>query len=409
MIMANGEFNLPYNVVGLQYLNYEGSKFSKSQGHGVFCENLPTAGLEADYWRFYLSFLIPETKDTDFFWKEFQERVNTELVGNFGNLINRTLSFIESKFKGKVPKPKLTPKDKAFLKEAEKQIDKIIEDMEDVRLREGIEGILALSAMSNRYFQNNEPWKDTERAKTILFVCANMCRILGLLVQPYLPLSSIKLLGMLGVKEETWKDVKRFKLKPGHKIKKPQLLFRKIEDEEIENLKKKTSKITEYFKEKEKVVTPIDKSKQGPFEERSMMQSEKERIEMPKEKEKKEPLVQELEVCPACHHVSFEEFKKMDIRVGKIVKIEPHPNADKLYVLLVDLGFGENKRQIVAGLRQHYSMEELMGKKIVMITNLQPALIRGIESNGMLLAAVDKGKVVLVTPEKDIEEGAKVE
>ncbi|MBU2637579.1 MAG: methionine--tRNA ligase [Nanoarchaeota archaeon] len=406
MIMAHGDFNLPYNVVGLQYLNYEGGKFSKSQQRGIFCENLASTGLSADYWRFYSTYLIPETKDTEFYWKDFQDRINNELVGNLGNFINRSLSFIVNKHNGKLPKASLNAKDKKFLKAAEKQISIIMAAFERVELRLALEEIMRLSAMANKYFQDNEPWKDAEKSKNVLLVCANMCRVLGLLMHPFLPASSAKALKMLNVKEKDWKNLKKFALKPGHKLGKIELLFKKLEDRQVEELKEKTSKVTEYFKERlTKEEKPIDKQSSKPLEERSMMQRE---VGNMQKKEEKKPAVQELKACAACNHVSYEEFSKMDIRVGKVVKAEPHPNADKLVVLLVNFGKCMGARQIVAGVRKHYPIEKLMGKKIIVITNLQPVMLRGIESNGMLLAASENEKLGLLTVENDIAEGARV-
>ncbi len=248
MLMANGEYNLPYNVVGLQYLNYEGSKFSKSHNHGVFCENLPECGLDADYWRFYLAFIIPEIRDTEFMWKEFQERVNTELMGNFGNFVNRTLSFVQNKYGSVLPSGKLSAKDRKFVKEVEAEIKNYLLKMENVNLREGIESLLRISAMGNKYFQDNEPWKDAERAKPVIYVCSNLCNILGILFEPFLPATSKRINAMMDAGKMKF-NAKALQLKPGHKIGKVEILFRKLEDKQIEELKQKTSKITEFFTE----------------------------------------------------------------------------------------------------------------------------------------------------------------
>ncbi len=360
MLMANGNYNLPYNVVGLQYLNYEGSKFSKSKGFGVFCENLPDAGLEPDYWRFYLSYLIPETRDSEFLWQEFKDRVNNELVGNLGNFINRTLSFLNNKFKLKIPDPKLNAKDKQFIKAVEKQVEKYDQLMEEVKLKESLEALLHLSSMGNKYFQEQEPWKDEERAKTVMYVCANVCGILGHICEPFIPDSSKRILKILNIKDKSWKDLKVFKLKPKHKINKPELLFKKLEDKQIKILKEKTSKVTQYFKEKE---------------------------------------VKEM--------VSIEDFQKLDLRIGKVLEAKPHPDADKLYVLQVDLG-ELGKRQLVAGLKESYSVKELKGKEVVVVANLKPVKLRGVESQGMLLAATGKEKVGLLSPDKELEQGSKI-
>jgi methionyl-tRNA synthetase len=261
--------------------------------------------------------------------------------------------------------------------------------------------------MANKYFQDNEPWKQPEKSKNVLYVCANMSRMIALLVQPFLPQTSEKILKMLNAKDKDWKKISKLQVKPNQKLNKIELLFHKLEDKELEELKTKTSKVTEYFKEKitkEEKQAPIEKSKKGPLEERSMMNKED---KMPKEQHK-EPASQQMKVCEACNQVSYEEFAKLDIRVAKVVKAEPHPNADKLVILLVDLGKCESQRQIVAGIRKHYPIEKLLGKKIIIIKNLQPVVLRGIESNGMLLAASANDKLGLLTVENDIEEGAKV-
>ena len=423
MLMANGEYNLPYNVVGLQYLNYEGGKFSKSQNRGVFCENLASTGLSADYWRYYSTFLIPETKDTEFYWKDFQDKINNELVGNLGNFVNRSLTFIVSKYGNKVPKAILNKADKTFLKSVEKQIEVVKAAFERVELRSALEETMRLSAMANKYFQDNEPWKNPEQSKNVLYVCANMSRMIALLVQPFLPDTSIKILKMLNAKDKDWKKIAKLQVKPNQKLNKIELLFHKLEDKELEELKQKTSKVTEYFKEKiseKEKQAPIEKSKKGPLEERSMMNKEEFKTEVlshpsqakeestMKQEHPKEPASQQMKVCEACNQVSYEEFAKLDIRVAKVVKAEPHPNADKLVILLVDLGKCESQRQIVAGIRKHYPIEKLLGKKIIIIKNLQPVVLRGIESNGMLLAASANDKLGLLTVENDIEEGAKV-
>lgn len=405
MLMANGDYNLPYNVVGLQYLNYEGGKFSKSQNRGVFCENLASTGLNADYWRYYSTFLIPETKDTEFYWKDFHDKINNELVGNLGNFVNRSLTFIASKYEGKVPNGVLTKADKTFLKSVEKQIETVKAAFERVELRLALEETMKLSAMANKYFQDNEPWKQPEKSKNVLYVCANLSRMIGLLIQPFLPQTSEKILKMLNAKDKDWKKIAKLEVKPNQKLSKIELLFHKLEDKELEDLKQKTSKVTEYFKERlTKEPKPIDKESGKPLEERSMMKKEEPKME----KKPKEPASLELKACKACNHVTYEEFAKMDIRVGKVVKAEPHPNADKLVVLLVNFGKCMEERQIVAGIRKHYPIEKILGKKIIVITNLQPVLLRGIESNGMLLAASENEKLGLLTVENDIAEGSKV-
>ena len=236
-LLAEGSFNLPYNVVGLQYLNYERSKFSKSKGHGVFCENLPGAGLNADYWRFYLSYLIPETSDTEFLWKDFQNRVNGDLIGNFSNFINRTLTFAWKNFNGFVD----GERDESFYKEVGLRAKETASLFEAVELKEALENILKLSDFGNKYFQDNEPWK--YKNENVIFNCVNLCKVLGLLIQPFLPNTSEEILQLLDCKEKDWSKLTEFTIK---KINKPKILFEKLSEEKIIGLKEKTSKVTEF-------------------------------------------------------------------------------------------------------------------------------------------------------------------
>ncbi len=370
LLFAHKKFNLPYNVVGLQYLNYERGKFSKSNNRGVFCENLPKANLSPEYWRYYMAYLIPETKDTEFLWSDFQDKINSELVANLGNFINRTITFTNKNFESQVPTPSLIGKDKKFLKEIEKQTKLIISLYEKVELRMAIEEIMKLSAMGNKYFQENEPWKNPDRANNVVYICLNLSKTLALVVQPFLPTTSKKILAMVNNKETNFKDLTKLTLKPKQKINPAELLFTKIEDTKITELKEKTSKITNYFKKEEK----------------QTMSSTKSETEQ---------------------QVPFSEWEKMKFKVGKVIKVEPHPNADRLYILQVDLG-EEKQRQIVAGIRQHYKPEELLGKQIAVFTNLQSVIIRGVESHGMLLAADSDGKLIILSPEKPAKSGSRV-
>jgi len=257
-LMAHGGLTLPYNVVGLQYLNYEGGKFSKSRGRGVFCENLPGAGLEADYWRFYLTFLIPETSDTDFKWEEFKERINSELIGNFSNFIHRTLSIIYNSLNGKVGRldlKDLSSLDKEFIEKIKGKFLKIDNSLERVELREGLKGILSLASGGNKYFDYKAPWKQVQEnkkeAEKILLLCLNLCRTLAILINPYLPKTSEKIWRQLNLKgnpfeKGVWETAGKIEIKGPHKIAKPEILFEKLDDKKIEKLKEITSKISIY-------------------------------------------------------------------------------------------------------------------------------------------------------------------
>lgn len=255
MLIADGRFNLPYQVIGLQYCNYEGGKISKSKNWGVFCEKIPEAGLDVDIWRYYFTHVIPEMRDSDFKWKEFEERINNELVANLGNFIHRTLTFIWNNFDGKIPKPeKLNESDKRLLRSANETLKKVGEMIENVRLRDGISEIIAFSIESNKYFQENEPWRGGERSRTTTYICASICKAFAILIAPYLPKSSERLWHQLNLKEKlSWHETEKIELEPGHRINKPKILFKKIERGEIEKVKKIVTKITpleEFFKSK---------------------------------------------------------------------------------------------------------------------------------------------------------------
>ncbi|MDI6654911.1 MAG: methionine--tRNA ligase [Candidatus Hydrothermarchaeota archaeon] len=250
MLLANGEYVLPYRVAGLQYLNYEGDKISKSHGRGIFCENLASTGLSSDLWRYYLTLLIPETDDTEWKWKEFKERVNNELVANFGNFVYRTLSFIQNNFNGEVPKAKLSAGDREVLKLSRKYAAEIKDLIWGVRLRDALRKVFELSDQCNRYFQKSEPWKaikeDKEKAAAALYVCANLCYYLAILISPFLPKSARKICEQLGANLGTLEDVGKEKINSSAKIKNAAPLFPKLDEKTIERLKKTTSKVTQY-------------------------------------------------------------------------------------------------------------------------------------------------------------------
>lgn len=256
MVIAHGEFNLPENVIGLQYLNYEGQKFSKSKGIGVFCERLPELGLEADVWRHYLTQVIPETSDSEFRWKDFQERVNSDLIGNYGNYVNRVLNFISTKLDGKITKPskkELEEIDEKLLKTISEKKKKIEELLEKAEIRKAYSEILELSSEGNKYINDSEPWKvikeNPKRANNIFYNAAVLLKAVVILSAPYLPNTSKKVWKQLnlpgsplseGIFEEAEKDFGK-----EHTIGKPELLFKKLEDKQIEEYKKITSQGTD--------------------------------------------------------------------------------------------------------------------------------------------------------------------
>ena len=359
-LLATGGYNLPYNVIGLQYLNYEDGKISKSQGHGrsIFGDVIPDYGIPVDFWRFYLTYLIPETKDTDFSWKEFEQRITGDLIGNFGNFINRTLTFVHAHFKGELTRPKAL--DQIFITRIQKQVAAILNTFENIELREALAEILRLSSYGNEYFDKKQPWK-TKDPETLWHSVA-LCEILGILIQPFLPDTSKKILHFLGSKRNTFDALGDAFTTKGYAIKKPELLFDKNE-----------------FQEKIKNITQQHST----------------------------TLIKNKEVEGIMTNISLAEFQKVELTTGKISEVQDHPKADKLYVLKVDIG--KKEIQLVAGLKQHYTKKELEGKTIIVVKNLEPAELRGVKSEGMLLAAEKDGKVVLLGTEKDIGTGAKIQ
>jgi len=254
-LMAHGGFNLPHNVVGLQYLNFEGKKISKSKKWGVFCGNLKESGIESDYWRFYLSHLIPETSDSNFKWSEFQDRINNDLVANFSNLVYRTSSIVYSSLSAKAARPDvrdLSLLDKRLIEAIEKKTLSVGDLIERVELRKALKEIFSLASEANKYFDYNSPWKlvkeDKKKAEKVLYLCLDVSKTLAVLISPYLPESAEKIFKQLGLngkanKRGTWDLAGKWGSEPFFKIKKPKMLFTKIEKEQIEKAKLISSKI----------------------------------------------------------------------------------------------------------------------------------------------------------------------
>jgi methionyl-tRNA synthetase len=371
MLIASKKYKTPDYVAGYEYLNWEGEKFSTSRGVGLFSDEalelFPT-----DYWRYYLLSILPETKDSNFDWDDFKNRINNELIANYGNLFYRVTHFIEQNFDGKVPKPGKAVKEEKELKEKlEKAAEKIKSLAESVRLREALHETMAFSSEVNKYFQQKKPWEEPKKAGTTIYTAINALSSISTMLYPFIPKSSEEALECMGQKIVTWEEITKDRIKAGTKIK-AKILFKKIEDAELEKAKK--------------------------YKTKHMKSDKKEAKE--KNSDSLRQKSNDNEVKPM---VSFDEFKKMDMRVGTIIKAEDHPNANKLYVLQADLG--NEKRQIVAGLKGIYSKEELKNKQIIMVVNLQPVTLRGVESRGMLLAAEDG---TIISPEKKLANGTKI-
>jgi len=318
-----------------EYLNYEGGMFSKSRSVGVFGDNVQETGIIPDVWRYYIMVNRPETADTEFLWKDFQAKNNNELVANIGNLVNRVTVFVKKFFDGKIGTVSFNADDKkvfAEVKEHEKKIEKLLDE---IKLKEALREIMQIGKLANNYFQKSEPWKlvksDKDRTSTCLAVLANVVKDLSILLEPYLPESSAKIQQMLNVSNLSWKNLGEIAIEGSHEFMKPEILFRKLEDDEIDGFSKKYAG----------------------------------------KKDSKFPL---------------------NLKIAKILEAEPHPEADKLMILQVDLG--KEKRQIVAGIKEFYDVKDLIGRNIVVVSNLKPARLRGKESKGMLLAAGKKAALL---------------
>jgi methionyl-tRNA synthetase len=253
MLFAHGDINLPYDVVGLQFCNYEGDKISKSRNWGVFCESVPEAGLDPDIWRYYLIQIIPETRDTEFKWDDFKSKVNNELVANIGNFVHRTATFAWNNFAGEVKTRGFKRQDRELMKKAGELSADSMRLLEGVRLRDAITRILAIADLGNEYFQRNQPWvivkSDRERCEEVVHSCLELCNVIGILLQPFLPNSSGKVLSLLGSSEARLTALG----KPHPRIRlaaKPEIIFRKLEDSQIElakSLSTKSRPVKDYF------------------------------------------------------------------------------------------------------------------------------------------------------------------
>ena len=349
-LLATGEkWTMLHHMSSTEYLNYEGGKFSKSRGIGVFGNDVEDTGIPADCWRFYMFYNRPEKSDFTFTWKDFQDKVNKELIGNLSNLVNRTLSFIKRFYDGKIENPEINDALISEIREREKKITDLLEHAEE---KDALHEIFALSDLGNKAFQDAEPWKkrteSPEEAKKLLSTLYFLIRDLGVMVTPYIPSTGEKILSFLGRNNSVWKDIGN--TDGDVSVEKVELLFTKLEDKLIDELRIRYSGTQAERKEKE---------------------------EVRKEDKKEESIVEQFK-------------KKVILKVSKIVDVQRHPGGDKLYILQLDTGEAE-RRQIVSSIVPYYREDELLGRNIVIVSNLKPANFRGVKSNGMLLAASEKG------------------
>jgi methionyl-tRNA synthetase len=377
MLKAEGTFILPDNVPANEFLNLEGNKLSTSKNWAVWLhEYLQDFPDKQDVLRYALTANAPETKDNDFTWKDFQARNNNELAAVFGNFINRVVVLTNKYYNGIIPVPnEFNEVDTQVLAELKAYPAVISSSIERYRFREAQGELMNVARLGNKYLADEEPWKmvktNPERVQTQMYVALQIAAALQILCEPFLPFTSSKLSRLLVISTNDqshidWTSVSETSelLKPGHQIGQAEILFAQIEDAEIQK--------------------QIDKL----------------------EATKKANIMENQVTEPQKLTATFDDFAKLDLRVGTIVEAEKMPKANKLLVLKVDTGL--NVRTIVSGIAEHFSPEEVIGKRVTVLINLAPRALRGVESEGMILMTNNaEGKLVFVNPDADgVKNGA---
>jgi methionyl-tRNA synthetase len=374
MLKAEGSYILPDNVPANEFLNLEGSKLSTSKNWAVWLPDyLIDFPNQQDVLRYALTANAPETKDNDFTWKDFQARNNNELVAIFGNFINRVVVLTNKYYEGNVPSPSdYTEVDEATLATVKAYPAVISSSIERYRFREASQELMNLARLGNKYLADEEPWKtiktDEVRTKTVLFVALQITSALATLSAPFLPFTSTKLKGLLNYNDNAWDDIstKEILLPVSHQIGEGELLFSKIEDPQIQEQLDK-----------------LEASKKANEAAKKVLEPKKEEI-------------------------TFDDFTKLDIRVGTILEAEKMPKTKKLLVLKVDTGI--DTRTIVSGIAESFKPEDIIGKRVTVLVNLAPRKLRGVESQGMILMTEDEsGNLVFVNPDKgEVSNGLKI-
>ncbi|WP_314269689.1 methionine--tRNA ligase [Capnocytophaga sputigena] len=372
MLKAEGSYILPTNVPANEFLNLEGNKLSTSKNWAVWLhEYLQDFPNQQDVLRYALTANAPETKDNDFTWKDFQARNNNELVAIFGNFINRVAVLTQKYYEGVIPAAgEFNDIDTETLRQITELTEKIEQSLERYRFREAQQELMNMARLGNKYLADEEPWKliktDPERVKTVMYVALQIATALAVASEPFLPFTSEKLKRMLQLGAISWENLKTNAtelLKAGHRIGTAELLFEKIEDAAIEK--------------------------------------QLQRLENTKLANKQEAQANtEVTVAPQKELISYDDFAKMDIRIGTILEAEKMPKADKLLILKVDTGI--DQRTIVSGIAQSFAPEEIIGKKVTVLVNLAPRKLRGVESQGMILMVENsEGKYTFINPDAE--------
>jgi methionyl-tRNA synthetase len=371
ILKAHGDFILPDNVPANEFLNLEGDKISTSRNWAVWLhEYLQDFPNRRDELRYVLTSIAPETKDSDFSWKDYQARVNNELADILGNFVNRVMVLTHKYFEGKVPASEFSPVDE--VETATSQIfTRVPELIHNYELRQALFETLNLARSGNKFLADAQPWKlnlETQREEVagIIAYSIDIVARLSVALSPFLPDTSARLRRMLNLPEQFgWNDLMVASLPVGHQLGLPEILYKKIEDAEVEAQVAKLEASKAAHQTKETTHKPVKDA------------------------------------------ISYDDFMKMDIRVGTILEAERVPKADKLLKLLVDTGV--DKRTVVSGIAEHFAPENIIGQQVSLLMNLEPRKIRGIESQGMILMAEDsEGKLKFVQPNEAVNPGAEV-
>ena len=371
MLKAHGDYILPDNVPANEFMNLEGDKISTSGNWAVWLhEYLAEFPGQQDVLRYMLTANMPETKDNDFTWREFQSRNNSELVAVLGNFVNRALVLCHKYFEGKVPSPDtLLEEDRAVLEVVHAQRKLIEEAIESYHFRDALREYMQVARVGNKYLADMEPWKlwgaNPARVASIIYVSLQVTAALCVLGRPFLPFSTERLEAMARLPKALWDDDLTGILKPGHELGKAELLFARIEDAAIE-----------------RQIAKLQAAKQA-----------------------NEAKGNKPKFPPQKGLIDFATFEALDLRVGRILTAERVPKANKLLKFTVDTGI--DRRTIVSGVAEHFAPEELVGKQVSVVMNLKTRVIRGVESQGMLIFAQDAdGKLVVVAPNREVADGA---
>ncbi len=403
MLKMHGNI-LPENIPANEFMNLEGQKMSTSRNWKLDMQDYiddfikkENGGTQlADSLRYYLTTISPETKDSEFTWKGFQDANNSELASIFGNFVNRTFVLMHKLCKGKVPPlhaALLDKTDNNIIHEIENAKLKVEGLIEQYKFREALFEVIDLSRKGNKYMQEKEPWKKVQSNENeqklidnCIHICLQLTANLAILINPFLPFTAKKLCGMMKVVDKMleWKNAGRIKLlRVGYSLRAPEILFRKIEDEEV---KYQVNKLKEASEQKSAITNKQSEKIKNKEDVSNEIKSENQNLKS---------------------EISFDDFAKIDLKIGTIIFAEKVEKADKLLKLEIDLGF--EKRTIVSGIAQHFKPEEIVGKQVTVVGNLAPRKMRGIESNGMILMAEDKnGKLHFINTENKIDEGSNI-